>query len=349
METKLSEITFFEEIQGVINSLQKEKDKLEPAINESITIFINGYNPGILQEATQTIEQLSSNMLSTLQSNVPLTEKYKSLRNFVAESYAEVFFTKGSIPYGPASIFLSTYLQENANSISDDSSLVLLARTINKELVAKHKYLETAIESKLDKNFIKVDKANEEIGKYANDLEKAKKDLDAYIESAENVKSQLSFQVLSNAFNVFYTNKNNEKRIYAALLYTIGILLVILPVCFSFVNYRYNNKTININSLFYAIPTVTIEILLLFYFRVVLKIFSSIKAQILQLSLRISLLNFIKNYVKFKDIEKIGNLDKFESLIFSNLVSDSDKIPSTVDGLDQLAKVLAQAKKFSSE
>jgi len=344
----MSDISVIEALQKFVKQLESDKNQLSPAQNEKATILINSFNPGLLQKATHSLEQLSNGLLSTLNSESAVDDKIKSLSYFMAESYAEVFFTSGSFPSGPASTFLAKYLEENANSMSDNSSLMLLGRTIYNVLLNKHKTLSDSLDSKVDQNISKIEKANEDISKYVKDLNEARQQLNAYIQAADNLNSQLSFQVLSNAFESFSNNKDKEKRIYAILLYVVGTLLLLLPIAFSIINYIYNNKNIDIKSLYLAIPTATIEIILLFYFRVILKMFSSIKAQILQLNLRVSLLNFVQKYVKFKQIEKFDNMDKFESLIFSNLMSDSDKIPPTIDGLEQIAKVLAQAKKLSA-
>ena len=63
----------------------------------------------------------------------------------------------------------------------------------------------------------------------------------------------------------------------------------------------------------------------------------------MQLDFRYSLCQFIGAYSEYSRKIKEANggaLDKFESLIFSNLLSESDIIPSTFDGLDNLASLI---------
>lgn len=62
-----------------------------------------------------------------------------------------------------------------------------------------------------------------------------------------------------------------------------------------------------------------------------------------QIELRKTLCQFIQNYSDYsKNIkEKDANsLEKFENLIFSGLVTNEDKLPSTFDGIEQLTKLI---------
>lgn len=88
------------------------------------------------------------------------------------------------------------------------------------------------------------------------------------------------------------------------------------------------------------LPFVVAEVFLIFYFRIFLANFTSINAQILQLRMRMALCSFIEGYDKFRVEHKDLPYDKFDALIFSNLMSDADKIPSATDGLDVLSKIL---------
>ena len=89
--------------------------------------------------------------------------------------------------------------------------------------------------------------------------------------------------------------------------------------------------------------TVTLEIILIYFFRVVLAQFRSVTSQLLQIELRISLCQFIQNYadystkIKSKDASA---LEKFENLIFSGIALNNEALPSTLDGAEQLAKLI---------
>nr|WP_202819706.1 hypothetical protein [Thaumasiovibrio occultus] len=67
----------------------------------------------------------------------------------------------------------------------------------------------------------------------------------------------------------------------------------------------------------------------------------------MQLELRQTLCQFIQSYADYaKEIKaKDGaSLEKFENLIFSGILADSDKVPSTFDGLEQIGAMLKSIK-----
>lgn len=99
------------------------------------------------------------------------------------------------------------------------------------------------------------------------------------------------------------------------------------------------------NKLFYLLPITVAEIILIFYFRIILGQFNAVNAQLLQLKMRLSICQFIESYVDFKGDSGQQNLEKFESLIFSNLMPSAEQVPSTFDGLEHLGKAIASLKK----
>ncbi|HDR1868661.1 TPA: hypothetical protein SIC62_000746 [Pasteurella multocida] len=67
----------------------------------------------------------------------------------------------------------------------------------------------------------------------------------------------------------------------------------------------------------------------------------------MQLELRKTLCQFIQSYADYaKEIKEKdrSSLEKFENLIFSSILSDSEKVPSTFDGLEQLANLIKNIK-----
>lgn len=93
-------------------------------------------------------------------------------------------------------------------------------------------------------------------------------------------------------------------------------------------------------------PTLAIEIIMIYFFRVVLSNYNSIKAQILQIELRRSLCQFIQSYADYaKEIndKSAGTLERFEQIIFSGIVSDPDKV-TTYDGIESLANMVKALK-----
>jgi hypothetical protein len=89
-----------------------------------------------------------------------------------------------------------------------------------------------------------------------------------------------------------------------------------------------------------GISVVALTLLFLYYFRIALRKADSCRAQLIQIRLRMSLCRFIQSYADYANDIKTKNADalaKFESLIFSGIVSSDEKLPSTFDGIEQLA------------
>lgn len=126
-----------------------------------------------------------------------------------------------------------------------------------------------------------------------------------------------------------------------------GIVIIpILELIWVLFNYKSLNTNLGILG-FIALPTISIIIILFYFLRVSLIDLKSLKSQIMQLELRMTLCQFIQSYAEkskeLKEHNKEG-FEKFESLIFSSIVSSDDKIPSTFDGMEQLSSLLKNFK-----
>lgn len=96
-----------------------------------------------------------------------------------------------------------------------------------------------------------------------------------------------------------------------------------------------------------SVPIISLTIFLLYFFRISLRSSEGVKAQLLQIELRKTLCRFIQDYANYSAKIKKDNPDslgKFESVIFSGIVSTDEKLPATFDGFDQLAKLLKASK-----
>lgn len=95
-------------------------------------------------------------------------------------------------------------------------------------------------------------------------------------------------------------------------------------------------------------PVSTFMLIILYFVRVILQHVCSVQSQMMQLELRMALCQFIHNYAD--DSEKLhkknaAGFEKFENIIFSPLVSSDDKIPTTFDGMEQLAKLVSEFRR----
>ena len=80
--------------------------------------------------------------------------------------------------------------------------------------------------------------------------------------------------------------------------------------------------------------------ILIYFFRLSYLEAKSLRTQLIQIELRLSLCAFIDSYVEYRkrnqaDIEKV--LDSFDSLIFSPIQTNENNIPAMFDGIEAIA------------
>ncbi|MEQ9875949.1 hypothetical protein ABRP91_19170 [Pectobacterium brasiliense] len=175
------------------------------------------------------------------------------------------------------------------------------------------------------------------------------------LKTMEELKATLEKQ--TTAFNFVglyfgFDDLSNKKKIESrnSLFFTLALgVLVLLPFGIdALLVYKGVINFDSILSLFSVIPLLTLTFIFIYYFRVSLSNYTSIKAQVDQIELRKTLCQFIQKYSEYAKEMKAndGNsLDKFESIIFSNIMPSEDKIPSTFDGIEQIAKLIESIKK----
>lgn len=206
-------------------------------------------------------------------------------------------------------------------------------------------------------NFNEIKSYNE---KYDN-AEKLKSDWDRELGDKENAvnalknkldeyKTRFNFVGLYKGFDDLSKNKNTELNWALTFLIVLAIL-AIAPVGFELYLLTFKTETIKENYLDllkYAIfPTLTLQIVLVYFFRVALFNYKSIKAQLLQIELRKTLCQFIQSYSTYaKEMKTADNssLEKFENLIFSGIIANEENLPTTFDGLDQVGKIIQSLK-----
>jgi hypothetical protein len=96
-----------------------------------------------------------------------------------------------------------------------------------------------------------------------------------------------------------------------------------------------------------SVISATSTLILLYFFRIVLREIDSKEAQLVQVRLRMTLCQFIQNYADYAAQLKEKNIEalsKFESLIFSGIVGTQDKLPSTFDGIEQLGALIKNVR-----
>jgi hypothetical protein len=184
------------------------------------------------------------------------------------------------------------------------------------------------------------------------EIETKKAETETIKNSLDTYKNAFNFVGLNDGFGNLATKKKNEAFWAFWSLIVMGFLILLplileMNVVASTLN---SEDKIGINHLLVLIPLVSIEIILIYFFRIILINHRSVKAQIMQIELRQTLCQFIQNYADYSsEIKKkdASALEKFENLIFSGVLSDPEKLPSTFDGIEQIGNFIKSIKKSS--
>ncbi|CAN7416316.1 hypothetical protein LJR066_002516 [Acidovorax sp. LjRoot66] len=164
----------------------------------------------------------------------------------------------------------------------------------------------------------------------------------------KNMRTEFGFVALKYGFQNLHDRKLSQAASALLVLVFFGITMLAIPI----IEISYlSEKNINIEKspIFLAaiaIPMITVQFIFFYFFKISLQNYRSIRAQQLQIDLRISICQFFESYVDFvgknKDISE--SLAKFENLIFSGIVANEGDIPSLFDGTDQLIKIIQSSK-----
>lgn len=176
-----------------------------------------------------------------------------------------------------------------------------------------------------------------------------KAETDGLLDAINRLQTKYNFVGLVKGFEVLASKKKTEAtRAFLALLALGGVMII--PVCIQLGFVLYNVESIDIHrtTLVYSLPPLlALEFILLYFFRVVLANFRSLQSQLLQLDLRVSLCQFIQSYAEYSTkIKKIDStaLERFESIVFSAVTPDAEKMPATFDGLENLARLVSSMR-----
>tara|TARA_B100002049_G_C16083504_1_gene378256 strand:- start:4725 stop:5903 length:1179 start_codon:yes stop_codon:yes gene_type:complete len=194
------------------------------------------------------------------------------------------------------------------------------------------------------------DNLNIQITELDNKLEVRQVKVDKLEETLKKQQSRLNFAGLSEGFYNLLIQKSSEAESLYKWLVSMGIIMVIPLICiiFGWLPDSILKENTSLNYVIKIVPFISLEIILIYFFRVILQNYKSVKAQVLQIELRRTLCQFIESYTDYsndvKGDKETNPLEKFENLIFSGIISDSENLPSTFDGMDQITKLLTSLK-----
>lgn len=251
-----------------------------------------------------------------------LTHEYRAILSFV-ENNEENFGEKN---------------KSQINFVRRDLPVAILKELVNSE----------AIESV--RNYVDIsNKAKAQVDGWIKDLSEKESKVNALKDALDKYENAFNFVGLYQGFNDMADGKREELKGVRRWLIAFGafsLAPLLLEVVFIYSNFD-KIDAIHMALLYAAVPTVSMMVLLIYFFRVLLYNYKSVKSQLLQLELRCSLCRFIQDYASYasriKEKDK-DSLSRFEAIVFSSIVSDDDKLPSTYDGLEQFGKIIKSIK-----
>lgn len=194
----------------------------------------------------------------------------------------------------------------------------------------------SAYSEQIEENIVGWDKTISEQTKKAEEL----------AESLKSYETAFNFVGLFDGFNELAISKKEEMRSSKIWMIVFGLLMV-FPLLGELIYIYYNRSEVGSFHPYFlisaALASLSLTVLLIYFFRIALRSLDGYKTQLLQIELRKTLCRFIQSYSKYSKELKVNNaesLEKFENIIFSSIVSNDEKIPSTFDGLDQITNFI---------
>ncbi|HHR1268211.1 TPA: hypothetical protein ACS61N_004678 [Klebsiella oxytoca] len=188
----------------------------------------------------------------------------------------------------------------------------------------------------------KIDTISDSLEVLINRAENSQKDISKYVSKLNEYKSEYNFVLLSKAFsNLLRTKQDECKKNHHSVVF-FSVLLVLIPAG-TLLNHILDLYKVefNFSALAYYLPILSLEILMFYFMRLYYIEGKAIKAQLLQIEQRLSLCEFIHDYVEKKNnsgSEK-ESWSLFEKLIFSPIQVSSENIPSLLDGASSIAEL----------
>lgn len=246
----------------------------------------------------------------------------------------KVFFNESIIKSAKSVLLtnrnLFTDIEEEIASIKEELPYLIL-----REFPVSH--AQNEIISRTQELQEKLDIANKSIDK--------KKELaESLAKKFDGISDNYNFAGLHRGFLRMFRDKEREKDKSNYLVFSFGAIVFLITAAAIFIPGFHQISTDKQFSekLSQLIPFLGAEIISLYFFRLLYTENKSIKSQLLQLRLRMTLCQFIQRYASY--VNELGDgkssLEKFENIIFSGIISDPNNIPSTFDGMDQLGNLI---------
>lgn len=181
------------------------------------------------------------------------------------------------------------------------------------------------------------------------DLSERERRVKSIEDSLSRYENAYNFVGLYQGFDDLSKEKIRERD---GILFWLKLLslVIVLPIVAELIFIYANIDSLSIirDGLLVSIfPTISLVAISIYYFRVLLFNYKSVKSQLLQIDLRKTLCRFIQSYssyaseIKSKDADV---LERFERVVFSGIVTEDGNLPSTFDGIEQIGQFIKSVK-----
>ena len=264
-----------------------------------------------------------------------------------------------------ASLFLASFVREASlvRESRSDSEQVVLDHYLGKynegdEWAGYHEdYLRYVLPNKLFESIYKsIGQARADSEELIQATEARANELESRIEGyraeLKKLESEYNFVGLSHAFNGLLREKRREGLWSLVVLSFIAALAIAVPVSFLLSEVTFFGRVFSSgwspSSVASLLAAIGLEIVVLYFLRIVLKTYLLTRTQVTNLQLRVALCTFIEGYLEFatkaQAAKSSAAIQGFEALTFSSLPAGDSTLPPTLEGIEQLIKLIQAAR-----
>lgn len=254
--------------------------------------------------------------------------------------------------------FLNELVRRNRNEFVEKSSwcldllddiptLIMQEEFHSDHAIALSSALKSTDINKVEKFIRTRDESISKIDTWNNEFQEKKSAVEILKDKLDTYQTAFNFVGLYQGFSSLLKKKVDELDSLKIQYFFIGLIIISIPLLELAWVFDNLNSIDSTKVLFIVFPTLTLLFVLFWFFRIVLHNIKSVKSQIMQLELRMTLCQFIQSYAEkskeLKEANKEG-FEKFENIIFSSIVSSDENIPSTFDGMEHVSNLLKNFK-----
>jgi len=242
---------------------------------------------------------------------------------------------------------LSEFALENISNFSTHSAdQINYAFKLMPHHMLKQMMSSEVVDLVMNINKVRYD-SEEQISDWEQRLTDSEKKVEILQARLEKQETAFNFMGLYDGFNRMTDEKTTEKNKLGTIL-LIMAAAVPLPLLGKAIWLAKNPPSeVILWTYLFMIPVISLTAILIYFFRIILIDYKSVKSQLIQLELRKTLCAFIQNYCDYsKEVKEKDKdaLERFEQIIFSNIMAESEQIPAVFDGMEQLCKLVSKVK-----